>query len=345
MRKVKEFVLHKNPDLDCLGALWLMKRFGAKEFEGAESAPVQYRAIDEVNGPVLAKQEIIALDIGGGDFDHHNLRSGQENLCAAVLVARHLKIADQADLKKFLELIQRKDVKGEGIKSKDTLDQVFHLTRIMDDLNRLYPNEPEQICRTMFEIFDAHYCSENEWCALLQQLEQAFFVTTKEMQRVVLIYSDSHQASRASRYKKFDACVIKNTTAQSVAIQWSNPLHGVVQKRRERIITNTARQLRLLENRSDPQNLNSNDFSRIGNCSGWFLHNSLNLLLYGSPKNAPSQPSHIPDQIIVQMVACSLDETSPFPEYFCRHKNCTQECNFYSFDFPNCRQFKKGGSL
>lgn len=337
---VKKFVLHLYPDLDALGALWLMKRFGEKKFPNASLAPVEFWPIQKGKGSELEKQGIIALDFGRGRFDHHDLKDGEENFCATVLVVRELEIEDYPPLTKFLEFIQRKDVKGEGVKSKDTLDQCFHLVSIADGLNRRYANNPEKVQEIVFEIFDAYYLLELEWFDVINQLKNAFQIETRNGYKITLVYSESPKAARATRFQKFDACVIKDPLTHSITIQWNRQISKLTLNARLEMVRRITKQLRILEASSCQEEIDQKRLDEVGEYRGWFLHDSITLLLFGSQKNPPKTASKIPDQVIAEIVACGLDSERPFPKDFCLREECGESCIFYKFDFSNCNQFK-----
>lgn len=345
MEKANGFVVHKYPDLDCFAALWLMKKFGGKKFTGVESAFVKFLPINEVNAEELAKENIITLDVGGGRFDHHQLSVGQENWCAAVLVARYLEVDSDPALAKLLEFVQRKDVRGEGIKSKDYIDQVFHVATVADNLNSLYPEWPEKVQEIMFEIFDSHYHTEKDWFSILEQMVNAYKAITKKGERIILINSNSPKATRASRFMKYDACVVQDPITKSVVIQWGPGIDGLKKLKKEKMIVTVATQLRLIESYFK-QSCEDNNLSKIaetGEHCGWLLHESLNFVLNGSPKNPPKEPTIIPPKVIVEMVACGLEEERPFPIEICAGQNCSVDCFMHKYNFLNCEQFKKKG--
>lgn len=71
---VKMLVTHQNPDMDAIGACWLLKRFLEEDFHEAEYYFVP--AGDEVLDAVLTakgykREEVVHVDTGLGIFDHH----------------------------------------------------------------------------------------------------------------------------------------------------------------------------------------------------------------------------------------------------------------------------------
>lgn len=77
----KTIVTHVNPDLDAITSVWLLTRFGGKDFSVARIAfvPAGERLPDEDNNTVH-------VDTGLGEFDHHQEQRGKENTCSAKLI-------------------------------------------------------------------------------------------------------------------------------------------------------------------------------------------------------------------------------------------------------------------
>lgn len=86
-------VTHKSPDLDAITSVWLFQRFDAQNMAQAKVAFVNP---GETISPHMAEQfgalphEVIHVDTGLGEFDHHQEDRGQQYLSAAKLVYEHL---------------------------------------------------------------------------------------------------------------------------------------------------------------------------------------------------------------------------------------------------------------
>ena len=82
-------VTHHDPDLDAIGAVWLLKRFDAQHYADARVAFVDPgRTIDPTEAEELGYQmhEVTHVDTGLGKFDHHQPERGHEQICATSLV-------------------------------------------------------------------------------------------------------------------------------------------------------------------------------------------------------------------------------------------------------------------
>lgn len=72
--QVKLLVTHMNPDMDAIGACWLLRRFDEKRFEGVQLYFVS--SGERVSSEVLRaknveESEVVHVDTGMGRFDHH----------------------------------------------------------------------------------------------------------------------------------------------------------------------------------------------------------------------------------------------------------------------------------
>jgi hypothetical protein len=74
---------HLHPDLDCLAAIWMLRRWGGMEAAALRFVP----AGNSLDGrPADSDPRIVHVDTGGGRFDHH--RTNNPHLSAAELVRR-----------------------------------------------------------------------------------------------------------------------------------------------------------------------------------------------------------------------------------------------------------------
>lgn len=98
-------VTHHAPDLDAICAVWLFKRFDAQGFAHAKVAfvnPGETLSAARATQFEAAPHEVVHVDTGLGEFDHHQPDRGLEYLSASALVLGHLQklhpelAADQA---------------------------------------------------------------------------------------------------------------------------------------------------------------------------------------------------------------------------------------------------------
>lgn len=84
----KLIVTHHTPDLDAVGAVWMLKRFVAQEFASAKIAfvnPGDSISANEAHQLGVELHEVTHVDTGLGEFDHHQEDRGKEYLSATLL--------------------------------------------------------------------------------------------------------------------------------------------------------------------------------------------------------------------------------------------------------------------
>lgn len=84
----KLIVTHHAPDLDAIGAVWMLKRFVAQDFASAKIAfvnPGETISAAEAKELGCELHEVTHVDTGLGEFDHHQEDRGQQFLSATLL--------------------------------------------------------------------------------------------------------------------------------------------------------------------------------------------------------------------------------------------------------------------
>jgi len=100
--------------------------------------------------------------LGGGRFDHHRAtREGEKN-SVSELIAFDLKISNDSALEKIITYARRDDIEGKGTISRDTIDRAFGLSGLIQNLNRLYPKNPEKVLKACAPFFLAHLNEEKK---------------------------------------------------------------------------------------------------------------------------------------------------------------------------------------
>lgn len=81
-------VTHHAPDLDAIGATWILKRFEARKYADAKIAfvnPGETISMDEAKELGFELHDVIHVDTGLGRFDHHQPEKGKLNISATSL--------------------------------------------------------------------------------------------------------------------------------------------------------------------------------------------------------------------------------------------------------------------
>lgn len=155
-----KIVLPTRSQPDTLMAIFILKKFGEGYFPGIKTAEVDFwQMIPEAEtADSLEAKGVIAIDLGGGKFDHHGLK---EKVTASDLVSRYLGMDNDQALAKLLEYARRDDFFGKGTVSNDPIDRAFGLSALIAVLNKSLVKNPGRVIDIITPILIAHYNEES----------------------------------------------------------------------------------------------------------------------------------------------------------------------------------------
>jgi hypothetical protein len=245
---------HLSPDVDCLCAIWILRRW----HDLAHATLCFVPSGQTLDGkPADGDPRIIHVDTGLGRFDHHS--SADHSLSATELVRRAVA-ANDAVLKRIAQAVTRLD---HALAEGGTAPNICNL---IEGFNALHPEAPELVAAAMFANFDAWYASE----AKQVRLEQAF------AQRIefdtpwgfgIAMESDDGGSSRLAY----------SAGAILYAYRDGKGNMGIAARSRTQVdLTQVLRDLKRIDREAD-----------------WFLHPSKRMLLCGTPKSPPRVPSKL----------------------------------------------------
>ncbi|HEX6292552.1 MAG TPA: hypothetical protein VFZ66_25430 [Herpetosiphonaceae bacterium] len=245
---------HLSPDIDCLCAIWILRRWYGMADAALRFVP-SGQTLD--GAPVDSDDLIVHVDTGHGRFDHHH--DIDHSLSATELV-RRVAAPDDIVLKRIAQAVTRLD---HALAEGGTAPNICNL---IEGFNALYPDAPEQVAAAMFANFDAWYASE----ARQTRLEQAFAARIEfdtPWGFGIAMESDDGGSSRLAY----------SAGAVLYAYRDGKGNMGIAARSRAQVdLTQVLRDLR----RIDPQ-------------ADWFLHPSKRMLLCGTPKSPPRTPSRL----------------------------------------------------
>lgn len=143
--------INSKPQVDTVAAIFLLRKFGERHFPGISSARIGRAGLTPGAGEV-------ALDWGGGIFDHH---SAPSPTTASAMVCSYLGLKSPA-FKKLLDFVYRDDVEGKGIISADPIDRAFGFPGMLAAASRAYPDDFERVVHMFLPILEAHYIEEEK---------------------------------------------------------------------------------------------------------------------------------------------------------------------------------------
>ncbi|HOZ03669.1 MAG TPA: DHH family phosphoesterase [Candidatus Woesebacteria bacterium] len=86
-------VTHHAPDLDAIGAVWLLKRFNSEDYASASVSfvdPGDKISPRECENLGFSEEQVTHVDTGLGEFDHHQPERARQLITATSLVYQHL---------------------------------------------------------------------------------------------------------------------------------------------------------------------------------------------------------------------------------------------------------------
>lgn len=117
----KLLVTHHAPDLDAIGAVWILKRFDSKNYADARIAfvdPGSRLGLEEARKQGCELYEVTHVDTGLGRFDHHQPDRGQMKISATSLTFEYVcsldpNLADNVPLRTLVDFVTQIDHFGE----------------------------------------------------------------------------------------------------------------------------------------------------------------------------------------------------------------------------------------
>ena len=251
---------HLHPDLDCLAAIWLLRRWGGMQDAALRFVPAGQTLDDR---PVDADPLVVHVDTGGGRFDHH--RTDDHALSAAELVRRAVAV-DDAVLARMIRHVTQID------HAQINLTPIFNVNDLIAGYHILYADQPELVVAAMTANFDAWYAQEARQLRLDAAFSQRIEFDTPWGLGIAM-ESDDGGSSRLAFGAGAVLYVYRDGQGRT----------GIAARSRSAVdLTPVYHDLRRLDPGAD-----------------WYLHPSRRLLLCGTAKAPPRVPSKLTlDQLI-----------------------------------------------
>jgi hypothetical protein len=155
---IKNVIFPTRPQIDTICAFFILYTYGANEFPELQDANILTASVPDSaeKGSFIHSGDTLLLDCNESVLDHHN----KPNVCLTDLVIDYLRIGDKKELHKIKAFARRDDLEGKGIISQDKLDKAFGLPGLLTNLNKLYPNDPNNVFKIVLPLLDAHVKEE-----------------------------------------------------------------------------------------------------------------------------------------------------------------------------------------
>ncbi len=275
----KLIVMHHHPDLDAIGAGWLLTRFRRSEFSQANFAFVPagqtYKQVIVDLDP-----DIVHVDTGGGKFDHHDPK--RTELSATILVYQDLiehqphLAADQA-LAYLVDFINDIDHFGEYY-WPDPLNPryAFILSNIATSLHALNQYSNEEVVNLVFTYLDAVYQYLKDFVRAKEEISQGLTFQSIWGQSLA-VESGADSLMKIAQMMGFDLVIRKDPRTGFTKIKTApkkelnlKPLYDKILQREE--------------------------------ADKWFFHPSGHMLINGSSKNNQVKPSQLSLNQLIDLI-------------------------------------------
>jgi hypothetical protein len=315
-KSISEIVLPVRPQPDTLSAIYLLKTFGTGHFLDINKADVKFvpTVPDGENHSSLLEKGVLLVDVGGGDFDHHNK---EEKTTASALVASYLNIEKTLYLQKLLEYTYRDDVFGKGTISDDQLDRAFGLSGLVSALNKIYDKNPEKIVDYILPLIEAHVLEEkkraedmpNEVEEKIANGQATTFTVKQRDKKLKVIVIDSDNTSlpgflRSRLGGSFDV-VAQRTPTGHVNIL-TRPTKRIDLRSLAATIRTSELLLKKIPAEKDPRKLMV--VGRYEPLPEWYYDTATNSIQNGGTTPGDTKPTRIPKQSLNKILEVGLSE-------------------------------------
>jgi hypothetical protein len=286
MSSRKLIVTHKAPDLDAIGAVWMLKRFDSQHFATAKVGFVNQGdtiALEEAEKYGSQLHEVTHVDTGLGAFDHHQPERGHQHICATSLTydhacSLHPELKNDEALKILVEFVT----------------EIDHFEEIHwpDADNTRYSLMIHELIRGL-EFFDPHN-DEQQLHFGLTCLDAAYAIITQKV--------------KAEEELSLKGMEFEIPAGKCLGIETSNDdTVKMAQKRGCVLVVRKDPKLGHLRIKARPDSTIelkplAEAIQKIDKVGTWFYHPGGKMLLNGSRKNRNQVPSPLPLAEIIGLV-------------------------------------------
>ena len=316
MNQITKILVPSRPQSDTIVAVFILKTFGGTMYPGIETASFEVASSLPTGETFITMLDkgALALDIGGGDLDHH---AKEPAVTCSELVSLKLGVKDEPALAKLLEFARRDDIVGKGTVSSDSLDRAFGLSGLVTAMNKTRPNDAGGIVHDILPLITAHYREELK---RTKELPEEFAKITSEgkvstfqvRQRdknlgVIMLESDNTSMSgylRSGIGGRFDVVVQRMTSGHTNIL--TRPVKRID-------LRSLALVIRMEEGNQSGINLDKDarylsQAGRIAEIGNWYYDDATNSIQNGGANPKDTLPTKIDSFVMRKLVEVGLSE-------------------------------------
>jgi hypothetical protein len=177
----KLIVTHHAPDLDAIGSVWMLKRFDAQHYASAKVAfvnPGESLSVPEIEARGVEPHEVMHVDTGLGEFDHHQSDRGKEHISATSLTYDHAcelhpELKDDKALAEISEFVTEIDHFGEiHWPEADSPRYSFMITELIRGSEFSDRHDDEAQLNFGLQCLDYAYATLTQHFSALEEIQQ-----------------------------------------------------------------------------------------------------------------------------------------------------------------------------
>ncbi|PIY80209.1 MAG: hypothetical protein COY80_04245 [Candidatus Pacebacteria bacterium CG_4_10_14_0_8_um_filter_42_14] len=286
MPQQKLIITHHAPDLDAISSVWLLKRFDSQNYANAKIGYVNPGLSLDPNmadNYGILPHNVVHVDTGRGEFDHHTSEKNSRDICAATLVRDYL-------IKSHPELANDSALKA----------IVDHVTEI-DHFGEIFWPEPDSY-RYNFMLHEL--IRGSEFMAQNTDDSQMQF----GMQALDNVYAVMKQSHKASQILDNDGLIFQISAGKCLAISTKNDdVIKLAQKRGMMLVVRKDPSLGHIRIKVRPDSSLTLEklyerVLKLDQKGTWYYHPGGKMLINGSRKHLDQQPSPLSLQEIVTAI-------------------------------------------
>jgi hypothetical protein len=278
-------VTHRSPDLDAVGAVWMLKRFDHQHYADAHVAFVDSGSLinpNEAERLGFQMHQVTHVDTGKGEFDHHQPERGHLKVCATSLAydyacRLHPEFKKDEALSQMVEFITQIDHFEEIFwPEADSPRYAFMLHEFLDGFESFDNHTDDSKLHFGMQCLDCVYVSLKEWFQAKNTLNTGTEFMVDGM-KALAIETKNDKVIKFAQKAGFSLVIRKDPDTGEMRIK----------ARPDAAIDLTA----LYEK-----------ISKIDPIGSWYNHPSGKMLLNGSSRQRSQRPTPLNLQQVMEMV-------------------------------------------
>lgn len=179
---IKVIATHKSPDLDAVTSVWLFQRFDAQRTLEAKLAfvnPGDTLTLQEAAQLDALPHEVINVDTGLGEFDHHQPERATQYLSASKIIysylcKQHPELQDDRALKDLVNHVTDIDQYAQvAWPESSTRRSRFTIDELISSLSSLPDFSDERVVQVGKMLLDSAYASLTKFIAARDEIEHS----------------------------------------------------------------------------------------------------------------------------------------------------------------------------